>query len=113
MAQRNLCLRVSFVLLCETALLRRALQHDVEDASLKSLPVNTSFFNCDRVLDAIHRIALLRVAGEMNLGDERLISWTHREHVKVRAAPELRRARRIGPVGNRANAFELVETSLG
>ena len=112
MAQRNLCLRVSFVLLCETALLRRALQHDVEDASLKSLPVNTSFFNCDRVLDAVHRIALLRVADEMNLRDERLITGTHSEQMKMRAPPELRRACRIRPVGNRANALEFVETSL-
>src|SRR5215217_5372803 len=88
------------------------LEHDIEYARLKSLTINTSFFDRNRILNPIHRVALLRVALKMDLGHEWLISGTDREQMKVCAAPELRRAGRIGPVGNWTNALELVETGF-
>src|SRR6185295_13381489 len=48
----------------------------------------------------------------MNLRDQRLIPGTDRHQMKMRAAPELRRARRIRPVGNWPNAFNFVQASL-
>jgi len=68
------------------------------------------FLYGNRILKPIHRIILSWIALEMNLGDQRLISWTDREQMKVCAAPKLGRARGIGTIGNRANAFQLVVT---
>ena len=72
-------------------LLCRGFQHDIEDAGLKSLAIHIPLFNCNCILDAIHRIVLVRVALKMDLSNELLISRADGEQVEMCAAPEIRR----------------------
>jgi tetratricopeptide (TPR) repeat protein len=66
------------------------LEHDVEYASLEARAIHFDLLHCDRVLNAKHRIVLLRITLKVNLRDQRFVTWSNRDQVKVRAAPELR-----------------------
>lgn len=90
--------------------LRGALENDVEDARLKFLTIHLALFDCDRILDAIHRIVLVWIALEMDFSHEWLIARAHRDEMKMSAAPEITIG--IGPVRNRANTLELVHARL-
>src|SRR6185295_11733398 len=90
--------------------LRSAFKHDVEGARLKLLTIHFAVFDGDRILDAIHRIVLVCVALEMNLGYEWLITRTDCDEMIMSAAPEI--AVGIWSIGNRANTLELVQARL-